>query len=476
MKRFLCSSSIVIFIILICFTVFSCKKTKQNSPIVLLPPVKDTGQNWEKSYNKGAELHNAGKLMEASYYFSNALGASPGNFKIIETYCQAMVDLSQIEAEATEGTKYDLSVLQITEGFLQSQIPLLAFEDVEKTVALLNNVREKMNETQQIPQQDNTELGKQWQIFQADSYEVPDDKEKLRQAMDLLDSLKEYTARQYPDVIQNKLNKAFTQVQAALEYIEVAELLEVCKNSVEDSVKTSASITAEYQLQECEQYLRAMISLRPNLPEKYAIKIADEFNQLKKLVGITAETKSNEVWERTVVELNQLKDAREKITEPKEKLGKFQRKINNIQQESVMLQNIISSLAGKSLNEAISRQASLGDETVKLFNDQNRAYNSWAMIHIKACLTKGKEGVGVFANGREGRRTIERALIDEISPIDRRYLTNEVSRCYDEVMGKYLAPNQLNPVKDESSIDEEGNIIHTLKEMNEKEKIPLSQF
>lgn len=70
----------LVITVLVCFAVFSCGKATntstrvQKTAIVKLQQVKDTGESWERSYNKGTELHNAGNLMEASYYFSNALG------------------------------------------------------------------------------------------------------------------------------------------------------------------------------------------------------------------------------------------------------------------------------------------------------------------------------------------------------------------------------------------------------------------
>jgi hypothetical protein len=480
MSKNLLKIACTIVTVFVCLITFSCGKSTNapvpNLEITPLLQIKDTGKNWEKPYNKGIELHNAKNLMEASYYFSNALGASPGNFKIIQTYYQTMMSLAQTEAADTEYEKYDFAVLQITEGFLQSQIPLVPFEDMEKTLLLLDDVRKKITETQEVPQQDDTESEKQWQIFQANSYVVPEDNNRLFQTIELLDTLKEYAAKKYPDVPTSKLDKALVQTQAALEYFRLSELLEACKNSVKDSIKAVALTVAEYQLQECEQYFRAMVSLRSELPVNHATKMVEEYGQLKKLAEMISETKAAETWKETVAELDQLKNDREKITEAKQKYGKFQLKLENIQQETIKLQNILSSLTGETLNIAITRQTNLSEETIKLVNAQSKAYNSWAMQKIQNCLQKGKEGVGTFANGEKGRKAIGQALIDEIGPIDRRYLTSEVSRCYDEVMGKYLAPNQLNPVKDENSIREEGNIIYTLKEMNEKDKTPLYQF
>ncbi|MDR1494057.1 MAG: hypothetical protein LBT05_15245 [Planctomycetaceae bacterium] len=87
---------IIAFVIWTCFIAHSCGKRKSSvsgNPPVQLKQIKEAGQNWQKPYNKGVELHNSGKLTEASYYFSNALGALPGNFEVIKAYYETMIRL-----------------------------------------------------------------------------------------------------------------------------------------------------------------------------------------------------------------------------------------------------------------------------------------------------------------------------------------------------------------------------------------------
>ena len=98
------------------------------------------------------------------------------------------------------------------------------------------------------------------------------------------------------------------------------------------------------------------------------------------------------------------------------------------------------------------------------------------MTNIRRCLTTARGGVGYFANGEEGRRTIGGALINDLGPIERGLLTYEVSRAYDEVMNTYLAPNQLNPVRTEADVNTAGTILHTLDRMHKTTKRTLSSF
>jgi hypothetical protein len=454
---------------LVFLLLLGCSDSGRRDSLVVLKPVSESGKSWEKAYNRGVELHNKSKFEEAAYYFSNALGADTGNYKIIEAYYKTMMQLGQITNQD------NLAMLQIIEAFLQSQIPLVPFEDVEKVLSLLATVKMNIVQSQQDVSQFAPDIQITWNRFKDNPYEIPDNEEELLKALELLETFREYVARFNISESVEKLDKAITQTQAVSDYKSFSILLDNQEQAVIESAKSS-SVIAEYQLQECEQYLREMMSLRVNLPEKYTAELTKRFDKLKKLAELIAEAKAAELWATTLLKLDEYKKSRDAITKSVGTTGVNQLKLENIQLELQELQNAFQFLVGKSLDAAITRRDNINKEVFALTNARSKAYNNWAMNQIQACLEQGREGVGWFANGKEGRETIGQALIEKLGLIDRRYLTAEVSRCYDEVLGKYLAPNQLNPVKDEKSINEKGNIIHTLKEMNAKEKIQMDQF
>ncbi len=55
-------------------------------------------------------------------------------------------------------------------------------------------------------------------------------------------------------------------------------------------------------------------------------------------------------------------------------------------------------------------------------------------------------------------------------------LTPMISRCYQEVLNKYLADNQLYKIKGSGSWNDNSTVGYTLLKMDEQEKVQLSQF
>lgn len=431
--------------------------------------------NWVDAYNKGVELTKRGNLTEASYYFSNALGTDPGNFRVIEAYCKTMFDLSKSENAGLD-TPYDVSVLQILEGFLQSQIPLIKYGEVAKLLEILKDVRSKIEASQDISAQVRPEYDALISKIVQGKFDFPQNDEALYEAQELLASLKDYMSgrkaqNDESDTI-HKIDVLLDRVQRKMEFRTLTALLEIRKDMVRKSCQTSATI-AEYQLQDCEQCLREMIAMHAT---DFDAEIKKEFAELEELAKIVVETKGKEAWAKILPELDGLKKRRDEINGSEGYSGEIQRKLEVLQQEATLLQNTIPGLTGDSLDHALQRRNILGEEATKLTNDQSRRYNKWAMDQITKCLDEATVGVGWIANGKNGRPTIGKALITNLGPIDRRFLTNEVSRCLDETQNIYLSSKHLNPVKDEKSIHEEGNILYTLNKMNETEKRQLSAF
>ena len=452
-------------------------ETKHLVPITIGSQTPPPERRWEDAYNKGVELSNQGKPADASYYFSNALGASPGNETVIEAYCKTMLMLSKSE-RPPEGVAYDPSVLQILEGFLQGQVPLVKFDDLGTVLNILAEIRGKMSVSQSRVPQKRDEYETLLASIADDKYALPESGKELAETLDTLADLKQYTADRQQDggdsEVSQKIDALTARASSTLEFLTLADFLNSQKELVRETRKTSATI-AEYKLQECEQTLRQMVALYLTT---HSVQVAQELKLLKDLAREVIEAKGEESWKASLSQLDGIKAERDKISSwpSNSRNAYYQQKIDNLQREASLLQNTFPSLVGGSLEAAVARMNALKEEAVVLSNKQSRAYNAEAMKRIQACLSRGGEGVGWFANGTVGRRTIGKALIDEMGPIDRRHLTTEVSRCFDEVLGKYLAPNQLNPVKSGADVDEEGTILYTLNRMHGAIKIQLSEF
>jgi hypothetical protein len=406
-------------IVILCLLTASCGDSITKSPKtttlhlekVAIPNTKQTEGKWQIPYNKAKELIDTGNLTEASYYLSNALGTSPGNFTVIDAYCKTMFAIGR-----TKNGEIDIAVLQVLESFLQSQVPLVQVDDVSKLLLILKKIRKEI-ETQ------NAKIDTD-----------PQDTET-----------------------QNEKDIAKSQFDTLI------KLLEERKKSVNESCKTSPAI-AEYQLQECEQCLRGLVALQTT---ENSTVIKNEINELKELAKKVIEIKSNEIWQETNEKIEK------KLEQHKyNKASKKKESITALQEAAELLQKVFPLLSEQSLKEAEAKREYLNDLSTKYNIELNQKYNEWALNHIKKCLQNAYKAQGYITNG-SGRVDIGKALIEELGPIDRRFLTSEVSRCYDEVLNKFLSERNLNPVKNEKSIEEPGNILHTLNEMYKVQKIQL---
>ncbi|MDR2344734.1 MAG: hypothetical protein LBE18_01585, partial [Planctomycetaceae bacterium] len=249
------------------------------------------------------------------------------------------------------------------------------------------------------------------------------------------------------------------------------ELLKAKKTAVEKSLETSFPVIAEYQLQECEQVVRQMVSL--DMPNS-SNKINNEYKALQELAEKIIKKKNFDLWTKAKQEMAKFEEIDIKNERGK---GTIQKKLEILNKKATILQNVIPTLTDDfTRNEALKKRDEFAETARSLSNEQSKKYNNWALDEIDLCLKECRSGVGWFANGDDGRQRIANSLVTHLAPIDNRFLTTEVSRAYNEVCNKYMAENQLNPVKDDKSINEQGNILNTLKRMYETNKKDISDF
>jgi hypothetical protein len=463
------------FILCACL-ITGCVNKKETPSSAAETSVRD----WQKPFNRGIELRNAGNLTEASYYFSNALGSSPGNLKVIEVYCQTMISLAEKEDNS-------IFLLQTIEGFLQSQIPLTNCENIEKILTCLAGVRNRIETasqkeiSQEAPPLDS-DRENMWEDLKKQADVLPSSLQECRNELDSLISLKESISEFDSGTAEEdieKLNQRILLLRAAIEYQNLSTVFEMHEKRVEQMIQSSTKpslMIAAYQLQECEQDLRGLVAIQSDHLRNDSLDIQLKFEKLETLTKNLAEAKAMEAWQETNQELDQFAAARTRITTYSGKKGVCQLKLENIQQEAQKLQTIFPYLSGESLKLAEDRRNSLNEETESLINKQSKEYNTWAIDQIQKGLDECRKNEKLIINGKPGRSAIGKALITYLGSIDRRYLTSEVSRCYDEVANEYLTKDQLNPVKNENAINEEGNLLHTLHKMNETTKKPLYNF
>ncbi len=358
---------------------------------------------------------------------------------VIKAYRSAI----QKYIDDSEDSEIKYGYLIALETFLQGQIVHVPTENLNELVLYLQNIAEQRTAL------DNS----------AQEFEIEDVSEVQDGNLESSEELESFTA----------LKQSLTEQCGYVEKSVDAEYLDI----------------ASYQLQECEQLMRGLIALQPKLAPEYQKEVAEIYDNLKQLGGRVVDKKSELVWKAFLTAdaafQKSLSEAK-----PTQSEGVNQQKISLIQKRRAELQKIMPQLSEKFLgdvaqpdassNTAVAHMQKLQKLLENAAEKQQQAYNSWALGEIKVCLDEAKGGVGTFTNGEEGRTIIGKALIEHLGPIDQRLLTNEVARCFQEVQGKFLADNQLNPPKTSADFNEPGTKLHTLKGLYEKPKKPLSQF
>ncbi len=384
-------------------------------------------ESWTTSFAAGKAILEKGDVQKASYYFANALGKDPGNMEVIETYRNALYKLM---GASDDEAKFGL--LSALEAFLQNQIASVETKDIETLLKWLAEIEPLRNKLEQ------SEEGEE-----SDSPAEPQTSEE--------------------EIL-------FAQLKRSM-----AEQSQYVTQSFKDGYQDIAS----YQLQECEQIMRGLIAIQPKINKAQKDEIAKIYADLQTLAQTLVDAKGKKVWDAYMVSYREYQTRRRDINNLQSCIEAAQKQLN-------ALQKILPQLSEKYLGDMTSKNnspdtaaaciQSLQSEIEQASIKQQQQYNEWALKSIKECLRLAKDGVGYWANGTEGRKTIANALIEQLGPIDQRFLTTEVSRCYQEVMGKYLADNQLNPPKTEESFEEPGNKMHTLKAMYDKTKKKLTDF
>lgn len=305
--------------------------------------------------------------------------------------------------------------------------------------------------------------------------DVADQKRKLEDEMD--ETVKGPTTEE--TVENDPLIETLDSLTAAIEEQ---------KGFVRQSLENNFLDVASYQLQECEQIMRGLIGIMPKLEKGRQESVAQIYSDLKALSDEVSDKKSEAVWTKYKAEHDSFMGANREViacVSPAWGEGLCQTQITRIQKQIMVLQQIMPSLSPKYLedvvqgtdkNTAAGLLRELQDKLQEAATRQSQAYNTWALNQIQAGLGECNKAEGVIANGKEGTGKIENALVECLGVIDLQYLTNEVSRCYQEVLNKYLSDTHLYKVKDESDFNKNGTVLHTLKSMNEQKRTKLSQF
>lgn len=436
---------------------------EQNSDSVVSPEVTSTSvtitetvsgsqADWETSFQKGNECVDKGNIRLATFYYVNALGKAPGNMTVIQKYREVIKNAIDKSTNVEEKFGYYTAL----ESFLQNQISTVSTDKVE--------------------------LVSQWLD------ELASNRDKLENDV-VADTVPEVSE----DIENESSDNPFDELISALNDQEM-NVRQSLKKGINDSVYLDV---ASYQLQECEQIIRSIITLAAQQDNDKQELVSKSYKELKSLSEEVVNQKSKVLWdafytehENFVKEFNGLSFASDYPSTYGDKEGNMEKRLKLIQKEMAKLQALLPKLSEKyvgdmsidySKDSFTAQNASALIQQMQLWlkessEKQMQLYNKWAVNKIRIANDEAYKAVGWVANGKGGRETIANALIDNLGPIDTRFLTSEVNRCYHEVLDKYLKSNQLNPVKGADSWTEQGNMGHTLLKMFDMSKVQPTQF
>ncbi|MBR5710501.1 MAG: hypothetical protein IKX40_07060 [Thermoguttaceae bacterium] len=417
-----------------------------STSVTITETVSGSQKDWETSFQKGNECVDKGNIRLATFYYVNALGKDPGNMTVIQKYREVIQNAIKKSSNVEEQLTYYTAL----ESFLQNQISSVPVDRVEQISQWLDELAANRDKLENDA------------IVDSDSADEADD-------------------------VADDSSDTFDELKSALEKLEVC-----VSQSLETGLSNPVYLDiASYQLQECEQVMRSIIALAPQLDQTRQESVASCYAGLQELSEDVVNQKSKVLWDAFSAEhQNFVKEYNDINNIPKSGMGKMEYRLKLIQKEMAKLQALLPKLSEKYVgNMSIdyakgnytTQNASAIIQKLQLWQTESAEtqlqwYNDWALERIRTANDVAYKATGTIANGKEGREAIANALIENLGPIDTRFLTSEVNRCYQEVLNKYLASNQLNPVKDEKSWTEQGNMGHTLLKMFEMSKVQLSQF
>lgn len=443
----------------------------------------DASRDWVAPYNRALSLKKEGRLLDATYYFSNALGADPGNIQVINDYVDTMLEVVS-SSDSQDGMKSDQ--LRAVEAFLDSQVPHIEAEDVGTILELSRRVAAVCGPSVSLPAEVDSELQRQYQQLIQGTLELnddlPDTADKVTKQLEELTVLRDFVAQQHDQTVE----KSLVQLDSRIEILEVIEQYYLLATTVQQQLERTTSAlngqsftAAAYCLQVAEPTLRALAALRSSLPDPCRKEIDHLLAEAERISHTVADGsnrgRSKAAWEAYLKEHDKSYQQALAFKEDealKEAPKSCQARLEQIAQVNEQLQRVLPNLFDEEYRkQASERMERIAETTQAIALTQHRRYNEWALSEINTAFTQAHKAEGWVNDNEEG---IAKALIDHMGSIDSGLLTREASRCYQEVFEKYFS--ELGGVSAPDDFDSPGRKLNVLQEMLSKEKRTLSQF
>lgn len=396
-----------------------------------------------------------------------AFSRNPGNLDLIRDQLAFMREESSVGTGGLGPAGFSELI-----SFLISQAVHVKEEDLGALAELLEGILQEQAEQPDANTCGNAEdgdlCGRLAQFRAAlSSYDLPESPKDLRLRLEEASELRDFALELGGGV--NDIELHIFQVQTSLQVLTLADEFQAMFQAAKGAKDLTASA---YLLQQCEATLRQSLALEVSLGSRakgtgYRL-LADLKAESLSLRDRTQKAESEELWKA----FNQ--DYREKLMRIKEvdlvtTNMTMKKHLEDLNWAVKLLQQVLAKLTHPDLiTPALEELEKLHSLLQKAAETQHKRYNKWALERIREAYVHGLDHVGIIDDETE----IGEVLSAWLGPIDSRYLTAEVQRCYSEVF-EYLY-GHLDKPGDKKDFEAKGNKLYVLKQLMDREKQVVS--
>ena len=444
----------------------------------------DQAQSAQSALAQARELSSAGRHREAVYYYTNALTHAPGDVDIVQAYASAVLDAIEVSVSAEEGGYEASQQLEWLEAFLVDQTAHVPSEHIPSLVERISEVQQRRAElAKAIPADVDPEVDELARKLRklADGkmkFTVPKMLESLREQTEALTELRQYATA---DGGLSDQDKEVVKLDEHLQTLATTTRYELLRQEIEALLglarKEKSTDGAAYCLQLCESNVRELVVLAHRVDKTRRGAAATLVADLRKVSDEMSERSHKETSEAAWKEIEgAIEGDLKKATAWKPPKRGVASKACQLQLERLdVINRRLGAGYGGLPHPQFSKKAEKLMEKIqslaaKASLEQQKAYNAWAMKQIREGFEKGEDETGILGDEEE----LGVLMVKHLGPVDSRFLTSDVQRCYTEVF-EYLFQELKGP-KNKEDFKTKGRKLKVLSDLFDKAKKDIKDF
>jgi hypothetical protein len=388
-------------------------------------------KNASDSYARAVKLVQTEQYSLAGIYFTNALALTPDNLTILNDYTNSVLAWVEIKRKQQD---FDTakSVLNNYMRFLYTYQGGLDIKGADyiastfKTISDFYDSLAKQAESWQLIQAQKDERETEQNIVNIATSPIPEDEESLiKQFRDLQLLLVRWQSIA-PEGVQT-IEEITNRQRILTDNLEAISLLGVGEKALKAG-KPTDNITAYYAANELYLTNQRLITLKPNLSPKLAMRVERFSRDLNAMTGNMANDAERGVW--NLLDQKRRQEVLRMAASAKTKEDAVRVWNNFAEDVSIELaraQNpVFASNMRKLLQEIAKQIATLKDEQMTL-------YEKWALNQLKTMYSEYNAEIGVLGGNRAAKERIYSGLADYLCHIDTRYLSVTALKIYNDI-------------------------------------------